>query len=128
MAPKVKKLLSVIELGGLAELNTIYQTAGYEVIQVNTMRKALAQIKRIKPDIIVAEFIFAPTYGSQLSNFESLLASLQTQAPAAKLIALVNKDDLIHLNRLRDRHPIYAVVDLPLDTSKIKDILKQVVS
>ena len=111
-------------MGGYADLNAIYHSAGFEVIQVNSMRKALTQIKRTKPDVIVAEFIYAPTYGSQLSNFESLLASLQTQAPTAKLIALVNKDDQTHFEKLRHRHPVDTVLYLPLDKSKLKEALK----
>ena len=123
MTSTTRKLLSVIELGGYADLNAIYQAAGFDVIQVNSMRKALAQIKRFKPDVIVAEFIYAPTYGSQLSNFESLLASLQTQAPNAKLIALVNKDDQAHFETLRHRHPVYAVLYFPLDKAILKETL-----
>lgn len=116
-------LLSIIELGGYPDFTELYTKLGYEVVKANSMRKALSTIKKRRPDVIVAEFIYGPTYGSQLSNFESLFASLQRDAPHAKLVALLNKDDAQHLDRLKTRFPVYAQMFFPINTKKLQKIL-----
>ncbi len=118
--PQKKILLSIVELGGYPDLTPIYEAAKFEVVVTNTMRKALNQIRRLKPEVIVAEFIYGPTYGSQLSNFESLYAALQTLDPPAKLIALVNKADYDHLNTVSLRHPYFAAFHFPIAQDKLK--------
>jgi len=121
--PKKKIILSIIELGGYPDLTILYESVGFDVVVTNTMRKALNQLRRLKPDVIVAEFIYGPTYGSQLSNFESLYAALQTLDPPAKLIALVNKADHEHLNTVSLRHPYFAAFNFPIAQDKLKTLL-----
>ena len=121
--PKQKTLLSIVELGGYPNLTPLYEDAGFKVVSTNTMRKALNQLRRLKPDLIVAEFIYGPTYGSQLSNFESLYAALQTLDPPAKLIALVNKADHTHFLTVSSRYSDTDVLYFPIDQDKLKGLL-----
>lgn len=90
------------------------------------MRLALAQIKQTCPAVVIAEFVYAPTYGSQLSNFESLLAAIQNFAPETNFIALTHKDDLQHLDKISIDIDNYWVLTLPLDESKLDDRLKSI--
>jgi len=121
--PQKKTLLSIVELGGYPNLTPLYEDAGFNVVSTNTMRKALNQLRRLRPEFIVAEFIYGPTYGSQLSNFESLYAALQTLDPPAKLIALVNKNDHTHFLTVSSRYSNTAVIHFPIDQDKLKEIL-----
>ena len=124
--PQKKTLLSIVELGGYPNLTPLYEDAGFNVVSTNTMRKALNQLRRLRPEFIVAEFIYGPTYGSQLSNFESLYAALQTLDPPAKLIALVNKADYNHFNTVSIRYPAFAVFHFPIDQEKLKALLQTI--
>lgn len=99
MKPK-KQLISLTSFGTSPALLKVYEQQGYQVSPTKTLRKALSLIKQLSPDVVVAEFIYAPTYGSQLSNFESLFAAAQAYAPEARFIALVHKDDLAHLEKV----------------------------
>ena len=121
--PQKKTLLSIVELGGYPNLTPLYEDAGFNVVSTNTMRKALNQLRRLRPELIVAEFIYGPTYGSQLSNFESLYAALQTLDPPAKLIALVNKNDQTHFLTVSSRYSNTAVLYFPIDEDKVKALL-----
>ncbi|MGD8639070.1 MAG: hypothetical protein PVF34_01165 [Gammaproteobacteria bacterium] len=100
---KQKQLLSINELAGCPDFSALYEQHGYQVTAVRSLRKALSLIKKLTPDVIVAEFVYAPTYGSQLSNFESLLAAAQASAPDASFIALVHKNDMHHFNRVKQK-------------------------
>ena len=53
-----RTLLSIIELGGYPNFTPLYQQAGYTVESVTSVRKALGLLKKINPDVIVAEFNF----------------------------------------------------------------------
>jgi len=88
------------------------------------LRKALSYIKKCKPDIVIAEFIYAPTYGSQLSNFEALCATLQRQSSPSHLIALVAKADQHHIGRLNDNVHIDQLLDLPLNLNDLVNAIK----
>lgn len=118
-----KTLLAIVELGGYPDFSRNYENHGFAVRKANSMRKALALLKKQAPDVVVAEFIYGPTYGSQLSNFESLLATLQRHAPQAKLIAFLHKEDMPHLQRLTARFPIHARLFYPIDAQKLEQCL-----
>ena len=100
---KQKQLLSVNELAGFPDFTGLYEQHGYRVTTARTLRKALSLIKKLTPDVIVAEFVYAPTYGSQLSNFESLLASAQAHAPDTAFIALVHQNDVHHFDKVKQK-------------------------
>lgn len=100
---KQKRLLNVTTLAGCPDFTGLYEQYGYQVTTAKTLRKALALIKQQAPDVVVAEFIYAPTYGSQLSNFESLLGAAQAHAPQASFIALVHKNDVHHFEKVKER-------------------------
>ncbi len=126
---KQKTLLNVTGLGGYTDFTALYEQYGFKVINAKTLRKALALIKQHAPgiNIIVAEFVYAPTYGSQLSNFESLFAAAQNFAPQAHFIALTHRGDLAHLEKVRTRNPRCSVLLFPLSAMEMDDCLKNIV-
>ncbi len=119
-------LLSVVELGGYPDFAALYEECGFTVIKANTMRKALSLLKKQPPAVIVAEFIYGPTYGSQLSNFESLFAALQRHAPSAHLIALMDKANSQHFDKLKARFPAHRVIYFPVNQDELRQYLKAV--
>ena len=110
-------------MGTYPEFTTLYRQHGFEIINAKTLRKALALIKQASPDIIVAEFVYAPTYGSQLSNFESLFAAAQNFAPHAHFIALIHGSDLVHLEKVRSPRQPCSVLQLPVTVSDMENCL-----
>ena len=77
-------LLSVVELGGYPNFQPLYQRLDYAVQQVNTSRKAIAEIKRSPPDVIVAEFNYQSDFRDRTSSLESLLAAVERHQSSAK--------------------------------------------
>lgn len=118
-------LLSITELGGIPDYSDLYQMSGYQVTQVRSMRAALAHIKKQQPNVIAAQFIYSPTYGSQLSNFEALFAAIQCQSPTSKLIAFVNKENLQHLHQVATRGEVLCIFTYPVNTTKLLECLNR---
>lgn len=126
-----KQLLLLSTFGTHPEFDQIFSNYQYQVTKSKTLRKALASVKHTKPDVIVAEFVYAPTYGSQLSNFESLFAAAQTYTPEVMFIALVHKDDLQHFEKVAstiDNYQMdnYQMLTLPVKTQELAKCLEAI--
>ena len=86
-----KSLLSIIELGGYPDFGKVYKHYGYELNVVYSMRKALAFLKKAKPEVIVAEFNYQSDFRDRTSSLESLIAVAQ-QNSDMKLIIFYEKE------------------------------------
>ncbi len=118
-----KQLLAIIEHGGYPNLLPLYQALGLTTHTAPSMRKGLSLCKKHKPDIVVAEFIYAPTYGSYICNLESLFAFLQRSKPDTKLVVFIEKEHLHHLAKVADRFPIAAVLTHPIQSHEVEQQL-----
>lgn len=122
---EVKPLLAILEVGACPDITALAARAGFAAVLSRTMRKGLPLLRTLHPAVVVAEFVYGPVYGSRISNFESLMAGLQRDAPYAKLVALVDKEDRPHLERLEGRFPLFAMLGLPLRPEALLTALQQ---
>ena len=120
-----KILLSITELGGYPDFTRLYQEAGSEVHKATAVRKALASIRRITPDVIVTEFVYGPIYGSRISTLESLIAGLQKHAPEVKLIVLLERQDQHQFERISARFPIFETLYFPIQETQLAAALER---
>ena len=121
------QLLSVVESPTHADFSALYTRLGFEETRVNTMRKAISQLKRKPPDFIVAEFFYG--YGNNyagvnVSNLDVLLSSLPKYAPEAKVIALVSKTEYRYVEELEALFSLHAVIVQPVSPEKLEEVLK----
>ena len=72
----MKRLLAIIEMGGYPNFMPLYQSLGFSVEVVNSMRKARSALKKETPDVIVAEYNFQSQFRDRTSNLETLMAGL----------------------------------------------------
>ncbi len=111
-------LLSIIELGGYPDFAPVYRAAGYEVIAVRSMRKALNLLKETPPAVIVAEFNFQSDFRDRTSSLESLLAAVQ-RLPDTKVIVLYDREFSHQLAKVQSRFPIFETLAYPIDTDRL---------
>ena len=111
-------LLAIIEIGAYPNFAPLYQQAGYEVVIERSMRKALPQVRKLKPAVIVAEFNFQSDFRDRTSSLESLLAVVQTLAKT-KVIVFYDTEQTHQFERLRVRFPIEAAFSYPIDPKKL---------
>ncbi len=124
--PSQRTLLSIIELGGYPDFKPLYRQAGYTVESVASVRKALGLLKKINPDVIVAEFNFQSDFRDRSSSLESLLAVLQ-RMPKTKVIVFYEKDQAHQLTRITGRFPIHETLPFPIDLAKLEQSLHRAV-
>jgi len=121
-----KQLLNLIAFGGFPDFTALYEQHGYQTTSCKSLRKALTLVRQLKPEVIVAEFVYAPTYGSQLSNFESLFAAAETFAPQAQLIALTHQADLAHLDKVKAQNDHCMVLPFPVSRKDMDNCLNSI--
>lgn len=121
-----KVVFSIIESPLHPNFNNLYHDLNLENVQLSSMRKALAQLKKQKPDYVVAEFFYG--YGSNyagvnVSNLDVFLCSLQKYAPAAKVIVMVEKHEQEFVHKLADLFSLHAVLQHPVSPRHISEKL-----
>jgi hypothetical protein len=121
-SPK-RLLLSIIELGGYPDFKPLYRQAGYEVESAASVRKALGLLKKLSPDVIVAEFNYQSDFRDRTSSLESLLAVVQ-RTPKTKVIVFYEKDHAHQLTRLTNQYPIHAALTYPIDAQLLDASLR----
>jgi AmiR/NasT family two-component response regulator len=122
----VPLLFSIIESPGHPNLSELYKRLGIREERLPSQRKAVQALKRVRPDFVVAEFFygFGNNYaGANVSNLDTLLASLQKYAPEARVIVLVDKAQRAYVDRLMERFPLHGVLVQPVRASDIEPLL-----
>ena len=115
-------LLSIIEIGAYPNFMPLYEKAGYTVTIERSMRKALPQVRKLKPAVIVAEFNFQSDFRDRTSSLESLLAVVQT-LPGTKVIVFYDAEQAHQYERLKSRFPIHAALTYPIDPARLEAAL-----
>jgi len=118
----VRKLLSVIELGGYPEATRVYQDFDYQVITEYNTRKAIAYLKKNPVDVIVAEFNYQHTFRDRLSNLESLIAAAQ-KIDDVKFIVLYEQEFERYLDKIRQQFTFHLELVFPITADKMQAAL-----
>lgn len=114
MAEAVKRLLSIVEQGGYPLYDKLYKQAGFQITMVETMRKAVASIKKNRPDVIVAEFNFQSDFRDRTSSLETLLASIQ-KYPDTRVVVFYDRENSDKLQRLLAARKVHVTLTYPID-------------
>lgn len=119
-------LFSIIESSGHPNASEFYRSIGVEETKINSMRKAIAAVKKQAPDFIVAEFFYG--YGNNyagvnISNLDVLLYSMQRYAPETKVIVLVQPDEYKYVDKLNEIIKLHDILKLPVSPKQLNESL-----
>lgn len=120
-----KRLFVIADTPTQPNFDALYQQLGYEVVRLESQRKAISELKRNPPDVMVGEFIYSfNTYyqAINISNLDVFLHSLVKYAPQTKVIVLVGKDHKPYVDKLHAIHTINAIIDLPTNADVIERV------
>ena len=114
---------SIIESAAHPNLSALYRRLGYEEIQLTSVRKAIQELKKHTPDLVVADFLYG--YGNNyagvnICNLDVFLYSLQKYAPACKVIALYEKNEQAYIGKLQELFTITASFAYPITERDIE--------
>ena len=119
------RLLAIIEMGGYPNFMPLYQSMGFTVEVVNSMRKARVALKKETPDVVVAEYNFQSQFRDRTSNLETLMAVLQKHG-GARVIAFYEKETRHKLDQLTERFPLHATLTYPVQEEALREALAPV--
>lgn len=124
MISQPKTLLAVIEFIVHGRLPELYQQLGFDVTTEWRVRKAVSLVRKLKPDVIVADFYFQSDFRDRLSNLESLLAAAQPLKDT-RILVFYEPQDEPALIRVRERMRIDAVLPTPVSEDAVKAVLSE---
>jgi len=116
------QLLAVVEFLAYNRLRAVYEALGYQVHSEFTVRKAIAWLRKNRPDMVVADFYFQPDFRDRLSNLESLLAAVQSM-PEVKVLVYYDPAHQAALDKVRQRFRIDAALPVPVQDNVLKALL-----
>ncbi len=120
-----KSLLSIIELGGYPDLNPIYKAHGYKSEVAYSMRKALVVLKKMKPEVVVAEFNYQSDFRDRTSSLESLIAVAQRNTNI-KIIVFYEIEYHHQFKKLAAQYEFYAAFAYPIEEELISETLASI--
>jgi len=117
------RLLAVVEFLAHTGFKPLYERLGFSVTTEFTVRKAIAAIRKQKPDIVAADFFYQPDFRDRVSNLESLLAALHG-GPEVKILVYYDAAHQHALDKVRQRFRIDAALTLPVKEAEIEALLQ----
>ncbi|MGD8514807.1 MAG: hypothetical protein PVF52_04265 [Granulosicoccaceae bacterium] len=117
---------SVIDSPLHPNFSSLYEKLGLQEIKLTSQRKAMGELKKNRPDYVVADFLYG--YGNNyaginLSNLDVFLRSLQKYAPEAKVIVLAEKEERQFVDKLGELFPLHGVLVHPVQEADIAALL-----
>lgn len=120
------ELFSIIESPLHPALSSLYQRLGIHETRLTSVRKAIQELKKTVPDIVVADFIYG--YGNNYAgvnvcNLDVFLYSLQKYKRDFRLIVLTEKEELQYVGRLAELFTIQETLVYPVTESALEAAL-----
>lgn len=122
MSASLPLLLSIVEIGGYPDFTRLYEQAGFEVMKVTGIRKAVKLIRKHKPSVLVAEFNFQSDFRDRTSSLETLLSSCEGVSNS-KMIVFYEKDDAPQYQRFLDSFDVHASITFPIEETDLQQAL-----
>ena len=119
-------LYSIIESPAHPELSAFYKKLGFREHRFTSMRKAISELKRHPPDVVVADFLYG--YGNNyagvnVSNLDVFLYSMQKYAPHARVVVFADKQERPYVDKLAELFQLEAVLTYPVKEQDMASLL-----
>lgn len=98
------------------DLGEVAQRLGFERLAFTSQRKAIAELKRRPPSLVVADFFYGygNNYaGANVSNLDVLLRSLQRFAPNVPVVVCADRQEMPHTGKLAELFDLHSVLPIP---------------
>lgn len=119
-------LFSLIESPKHPNRSALFTRLGFEEVQLTSTRKAVSQLKKQVPDVVVADFVYGYSNnysGVHISNLDVFLMSMQKFAPEAMVIVLADPSEMEYAQKMRDIFPIKEIFPFTVTEQKLESAL-----
>ena len=120
-------LYSIVESPVHPRCSDVYRRMGFEEIIHSSQRKAISQLKKDVPDVVVCEFFYG--YGNNyagvnISNLDVFLLSLKKYKADTTVIVLADKTERQYVDALNETYPLHSILVHPVRCDQIETSLK----
>lgn len=122
----MRTLFSLVESPFHPNFIALFQRLGIQATAFSTARNLHKALQKRAPEYFVGDFIYgwANNYaGTNLSNLDVTLATLQRFAPDAKVIVFAQASDEPHVQRLTELFPVHAILKYPVSEQAMQAAL-----
>jgi len=120
-------LFSLVESPFHPNFTALYQRLGIEAEYFDTARRLHKALQQQAPDYLVGDFIYgwANNYaGTNLSNLDVTLATLQRFAPQTRVIVFAHPRDAEHVAKLAALFSVHAVLYYAVAEQQMEAVLQ----
>lgn len=115
-------IYSIIESPLHPRLANAFKSLGLDEVRLQSVRKAIQELKKRPPDFVVADFVYG--YGNNyagvnISNLDVFLYSLAKYAPECQVIACYEKPDKQFVGKLEELFPAINTLAYPVTEADI---------
>ncbi len=124
----MQTLFSIVESPLHPNLSALFKRLGYEEVQLTSTRKAVSQLKKQKPDLVVADFVYGYSNnysGIHISNLDVFLMSMQKFAPGTAVIILAAADELEYAEKMREICQIEAILPFTVAEATLEALISR---
>jgi len=114
----------VVELGGYPDFTPIYESLGFAVTMENSVRNAIRTLKKLKPEVVVAEFNFQSDFRDRTSNLESLLSTMQG-LENCEIVVFFEKEYAHQLEKLKVQYTLHTTLAFPIEENALRNALNE---
>lgn len=125
----MSKILFVIEFGGFPLKLDALKAEGHEVEFLTSMRKAISLLKKMQPDLLIAEFNYTSQFRDRDSNLDTILTQIVSRSPHTQVIAFVEEEQKQHFERLQARFDnVKDALYFPFEDEELKQKIDSVLT
>lgn len=118
-----KIIYTVFESAFKLEISDLCQNIAIHQKNFPTNRKLITQVKKSEPDFILAEFIYSPSLGTQISSLDGLLGTVERFCTKTHLIIYTENRYREQLETVRKKFTIHHVLEYPVQEAILCPIL-----
>jgi DNA-binding NarL/FixJ family response regulator len=119
----MKTVFSIIDSPRHPNLASLFARLGLAEVLLTSTRKAVSQLKKQRPDLVIADFVYGYSNnydGIHISNLDVFLMAMQKFAPGTRVVILAADDELEHAQKMREICPIAAILPFTVDEAELE--------
>lgn len=123
----MKTLYTLVQSPFAAHFPDLYQALGIMAERFDSARNLHRALQKQAPDFFVGEFVYGwgnDYAGATVSNLDVTLRTLQSAAPKAKVIVVMQPCEAPHIGKLLELFSIHAVLKYPVTKEELRDVLQ----
>lgn len=123
----MKTLFTLVESPFSPHFPELYQELGIEAVRFDSARNLHRALQKQAPDFFVGEFIYGwgnDYAGNTVSNLDVTLRTLQSKAPRARIIVVMQPSEAPHIGKLLEVFPVHTVLKYPVSEDEMRAVLQ----